>query len=331
MNITPHLRFAILPCALFFASFTPWHDARAELLFTDDFSTGDISKHNDFFRWGGNGLIPSPGTGGSRIEQVTGPHGTPVNAMRFRYMALDSDGSSNSKHWAEQRFHLTESIDEERTATGESNVAHQEIWIRYSMFVPQNYFHLLNEQGRPQGQNNKGWLTLWNRNYAASQHPDGEPAPVHNRIEWWPSANNQSYTTAVRRSGGGHAAPIWRHESQGNRAFLPSDYGRWVDFAFGMKLKSFKGADDAFIRAYKNGNLILEWDATQFPEEYDSWARNDDPTMNGFDRGYIMGYHNSGYDETTTFHITNFKIGTTAASVGLGQARPLAPHDVLAD
>jgi len=329
MNMTTHLRFAVLPCALFLASFTPWHDAGAELLFADDFSTGDISKHNDFFRWGGNGQIPSPGTNSSRIEQVAGPHGTPVNAMRFRYMALDSDGSSNSKHWAEQRFHLTQSVDEVRTSSGESSVAHQEIWIRYWMFVPENYHHLLNEAGTRAGQNNKGWIYLWNRNYSPAQHPDGEPSPVSNHIEWWPTSNNESFTTIVRRKGGGHSPPSWRHENQGNRAFLPSDYGQWVDFAFGLRLKSFKGADDPFIQVYKNEDLILEWDSTRFPEEYDSWASNDDPSMNGFDRGYIMGYHNSGYTETTTFYITDFRIGTTPRSVGLGHAPPKPPvmHD----
>ena len=325
MNITPLPRLAILPFAFILAFFSSWHDARAELLFADDFASGDISKHNDFFRWGRSGQIPNPGADSSRIEQVTGPHGTPVSAMRFRYMALISDATSDQKKWSEQRFHLTESVDEVRTTNGESNVAHQEIWARYWLFVPGNYHHLLNQNGHAAGQNNKGWITLWNRNYAASHHPDGERAPVHNRIEWWPTSNNESYTTAVSRSGGGHATPIWRHENQGNRAFLASDYGRWVDFAVGMRLKSFKGADDAFIRVYKNGTLVLEWDATQFPGEFDSWAYNDDPSMNGFDRGYIMGYHNSGYNETTTFYITDFKIGTKPESVGLLGSRPLPP------
>jgi len=33
-----------------------------ELLFEDNFSSGDFSKHNEYFRWGRSGTIESPGS-----------------------------------------------------------------------------------------------------------------------------------------------------------------------------------------------------------------------------------------------------------------------------
>lgn len=119
------------------------------LLFADDFSTGDLSRHNDHFRWGGSGDIYAPGANADRIEEIAGPDGEMVNALRFHYLGQSNpEGPSN---WSEVRFHLTESVDEARTESGASNVAHREVWVSYATKIPENYHHsagrLRNQKG----------------------------------------------------------------------------------------------------------------------------------------------------------------------------------------
>lgn len=91
-------------------------------------------------------------------------------------------------------------------------------------------------------------------------------------------------------------------------AFLPSEYGEWVHYAFGMRTASKEGAEDGFMRIYIDGELALAM------EGLDSGA---DDGENGFDRGYLPGYHNSACEEMTTFCVTDFMFGTSSESVGL--------------
>jgi hypothetical protein len=294
--------------------------AVARLLFEDDFSSGDLSKRNAHFRWGSGDLLFA-GEGQDNIERVTGPNGRGVHARRFRYGT-----------WQEQRFNLTEHADERRTANGRSTVAHQEIWVSYWMRVPANYRH--RNSGGKAGHNNKGWLYLWKDGYEqwhSSWKDDGTVTPTSLSLHWWPTGNapgrSQVRVVSTRyRSGWGTregmttCAPERRiGSSKGCLAFIASEQGKWVRYTFGMRAATSERAADGFVRVYANGELIMAMEGL---------PGGGTGRQNGFDRGYIMGYHNSGYAEATTFYVTDFKIGTTAASVGLaksGGSRPQAP------
>jgi hypothetical protein len=280
----------------------------AELLFHDDFSTADVSRYNDRFRWG-TGNVPSTGAGADTFDRIAGPNGKTVNARRFRYGT-----------WQEQRFHLTQSATESRTPNGPSNVAYPEIWVSYWMRVPANYYH--RSSGGSAGHNNKGWLYLWKDAYEywTNSYSDDQVTPTSMSLHWWPTdPTGTSRVTVVasryrenwgNRSNMTYVAPERQIPGAPSRSFnfLESEYGQWVHFTFGLRVASSETANDGFARIYVNGTLAMAM------EGLNSGAN---PGKNGFDRGYIMGYHNSGYAETTAYYITDFKIGTTAEAVGL--------------
>lgn len=290
----------------------------ANLLFEDNFTSGDISKHNAYFRWG-QGSIPSKGQAAHKIVQVTGPQGKTVNAMVFEYAALNSSASDTEKYAAERRFHLTGSVAESRTANGVSGVAYPEVWISYWLYVPANYAH-----GPKNPSNNKGFVTIWKNQYMG---------PVEAAIDWWGTTNSQSRIGAWAKENGVNIGNRNRptfirddHKISGDQAlaFLPSEYGKWVHVAVGAKISTSASARNGFIRVYKNGEKVIAW------ENMNNW--HSDPTLQGFDRGYLLGWANSGYSSKTTFYLTGFKFATSEAGARAGNvstpavgAPPAAP------
>lgn len=136
--------------------------------------------------------------------------------------------------------------------------------------------------------------------------------------EWWPTSEGQSVASWLLRKGSGHGDPTWVREDhrvdESSRGLtrLKSDYGQWVDFAFRFRVSSGPGVEDAMMQIYKNGELIQEKDNfVAYP------AHEDDYHLAGFDRGYLLGYHNAAYAEDTIYYIADFKIGTSGGSVGM--------------
>jgi hypothetical protein len=294
------------------------------LLFADDFSSGDMAKHNDYFRWT-QGAPRDPGTRASSIVTVEGPRGQDVQARRFQYIGTEDGGEGDDLHFSEQRFALTTSVDEQRSRSDTSNTAYPEVWFSYWMRVPNNYHHHLTD-GTTSGANKKGWLYLWKDRYEKWQDSvdDEKVTPTTASLHWWPTTENQddsdygmtrtSLVATRGRSGWGHdfSASFTRPEedvsdSDSNFTFLKPEYGTWVHYTFGIKVASADGADDGFVRIYKGGELAVAWE--------DSNHGSDEAATNGFDRGYLMGYHNPSYTETTTFLLTDFKFGLTQEAV----------------
>ena len=312
----------------------------SDLLFSDDFRSGDLSTHNDHFRWGSGG-IPNPGSGSDTIVELVGPHGTPVKARRFRYVGFEDGGSGDAAHWSEQRFSLTHSVHDQRTSNGHSDVAFPEVWISFRMHVPENYFHMM-RGGRASGDNQKGWIYLWKDAYErwTSSWPDAEVTPTSISTHWWPLSDDPEdvaygmsrmaiAATSERLGWGQRDEPTFLREAEtisGSRwnngrpyAFSGEEFGTWVHYTFGVRVASDPGnVNDGFFRMYKDGELAVAW------EGLDNGST--EVGRNGFDRGYLMGYHNTGYNETTEYHLTDFKIGLTKDSVlkGFNEANPLA-------
>jgi hypothetical protein len=302
--------------------------AAAELLFRDDFSSRDLSNHSEFFRWGPGG-IQAVGSASDRIEDVTGPHQRTVQALRFTYRGTVQEGASGDRaHFAEQRFVLTRNRSERRVRNDASQTAYQEVWIAYWLRVPHNYFH-----ARGRANNNKGFVYLWKDRYEDRGSADEHVTPTANSIQWWPTGSNGASRVSVfstrQRNGWGHMDQATRvastrqapgeHDRMG-LAFLPHERGRWVRVVVGMRASDSTQAANGFTKIYLDGELAMEWTGLR------GGANNRD--QNGYDRGYLLGYANSGFEQTTSFYVTDFRVGTTPASVGLeirGDRRPLPP------
>jgi hypothetical protein len=317
-------RFSVILVVAVLA-FGPTAGHALENVFTDDFSSGGLGKRNDFFRWG-SGPILSPTSTSTTIVEVSGPHGKPVNALRFRYIGFNDGGSGDAAHWSEQRFTLTTNKDEPRSANGSSNTAYPEIWISYWFYWPANYAHKVQRSG-----NAKGPVYLWKNAYErwTSAWDDAEVTPTAISLGWWPTdgaRSRQSLTHSRYRANWGegswneHIAPEYVYGNPINREAnnaLVSELGTWVHYVWGFRVSDYEGANNGFVRGYANGKLILS-------TTHDGGG---DPAKNhnGLDRGYLMGYHNTGYDETTTFYLTDWKIGTSSSGIGFTESAAESP------
>ena len=296
----------------------------AGLLFQDSFEAGDTTKHNDYFRWSKSGDINTAGAGSSRIDSVVGPDGVnSVNAYRFAF-----------GRWIELGFTLTSSIDEVRSAELDSDTTYPEAWMSYDVFVPANYTHQRFDNGaidegtsrEVQGGANNKVIYLWNGSYEGRDNGTGSAIGIQS----FPSdfttevfgkssqstfhggyhGHTQTYVHPDYRLGPRKSGYEYLGPNDIANLFLDSQLGTWVNLKLGMKAESAIGAADGWFSRYNNGVLAAHQENITT-----LWGLSKTNNKLGFDRGYIWGYANSGFQETTTLYLTNFKFGTTDEGV----------------
>jgi hypothetical protein len=189
-------------------------------------------------------------------------------SLRFRY-----DSTPQDRHiWAEQRFDIGQVL--------------SEVWIEYYLWVPENYYH----RDGPGTDNNK-FFFLWD----SGDYPGGAAGQVSVMLSLEYAGGGDSdlilmwsnQTTMMKTSG----APHWKNA-------LLAARGKWNRIRYHIKAASRPGAQDGVFQFWWDDMLRIS--ATNLPL-YD----NGD---NGFRRGYLMGYDNSGYNERTDFYIDDFKV-----------------------
>lgn len=286
----------------------------ASPLFSDDFSTGDLSTANDYFRWGEGGP-PSAGYESDNVVDVTGPLLTTIKARHFPFGKFE-----------EQRFHLTTSLAESRSANGNSNTAYKRVCIGFDFYVPSNYMHRNSGSGF-EGVNNKWLVDLWKDGYGHS----AEISKVLSMTEAWRISSSESYLR-VMWSNPGSGAPSAYGVSDGLTAAASriapggeqiyavknSDKGKWARIVMDTQASDI-GSTNGWARWYRaeyTAGVLGEFELMVGMENMDNATSAGTLATNGFDRGYLMGYSNSGFDELTTFYIANFEFGLTPESVG---------------
>jgi hypothetical protein len=279
------------------------------LIFQDNFASGDLSSHNAYFRWGDGTTIIQPGQVAMPVVSVPGPTGGTSKAIQFTYGT-----------WQEVRFSLTQSATEMRaSANASSNVAYPDIYTCYNLYIPTNYFQSTNGVGAV----NDKWFAIWKNGYQTSN------SGVANWFELLPDGKGNSIATATDNSNGGlnkAVASVIPQDSASPGAFgvRTSEAGQWHQYCYHTRVPTNATSKDGVMEVYKDGTLHYAWDNIVY------WAPDGNAANAGFDRGYLLGYHNSIVPAgTQTWYLTNFKIGTTAASVGLsttsGQPAPIQP------
>lgn len=285
------------------------------LIFEDSFASGDLTKYNNYFRWGnGQDLVTSSW---NPTVMTTGPQGTQVRAMKFTYGT-----------WQEVRFSLTSSASERRGPNDSSNVAYPELYTCFDLFTPTNFYHSTSGPGAV----NDKWFAVWKDGYQTSN------SGVANWVETVPGGDGHSKVVATDNAWGGLNGALSQvldslalkdssSPSSGGYAFKTTDRGQWHNWCFRTKVPTSATSKDGVIEVYRDKVLAFAWRNIVY---YDP---NNNSAKAGFDRGYLMGYHNSIVTSPQTWYLTNFKIGTTAASVGLtgGQALPAPPTAVEAE
>lgn len=291
-----------------------------EVLFFDDFSSGDMANYNAYFRWG-DGEFPSAGAGASSVVSVTGPTGSTINARRMRY-GTTAGGD-------EQRFALTTAIDEVRDRDGSSSTAYQRMCLAYDFFTPSVYTHLDNLPGGEGADNNKWWVTAWKDQYGHS----AELSKVWGSLETWPTGDDvgKSMIRFMWQDPAGGSVPSTLEpdtiavdrviaSSANGYGVKGSDIGTWGHIVMDFRCSDI-GQTNGFMRVYRapySGGVRGAHELMFSMENMDNSTNvPGSPGTNGFDRGYLLGYCNSTYPETVDFLIANFAFAMTAQDVGV--------------
>jgi len=154
------------------------------------------------------------------------------------------------------------------------------------------------------GSNNK-FATLWSGNYSGGPTTggggtldveyEGELDPVvagayeDTVLSCKSTETDTSPQTANLKSAATPLAPAIDQQT---------DPGTAIKYDFHWKRASADGVDDGVCEVFKNEVLVYG--------RYD--LPNYDTTMNYFERGYLLGYSNSGFDENTKFGISRFRV-----------------------
>lgn len=155
--------------------------------------------------------------------------------------------------------------------------------------------------------NNNKLFTKWCDDYSGSGF-----GPT---VVWELSGDNTGGSQIGQQYSAGQETGTGQHGGEQKYAqnviVYPDDCGTWMEFIFHVKMATARGADNGIIEVYqkKEGEtgftlLISETDADIGPAA-------EDVEFTQFAQGYFIGYSNSGYDEETSFYVSQFRHTTT--------------------
>jgi hypothetical protein len=263
--------------------------SRAAVLFKDGFESGNISHTEGGMSWS------SP----EKLTVVSEKAKSGTYSAKFHFPG-SSDLAADS--WSELRF----AFPQMRT----------EIWIKYDLYIPTNYYH----RKASGASNNKGLIMLWGGDYGAMS--------TQSAISLWPSLSSSkpgaSMMCADVKTNGGESTHYCEQANLMNNnvtaatetvAIDPSvDGGKWRTFVFHIKLSDV-GKNNGVYQVWKDSALL--WSTSNVPN-YANASSN-----NGFNNGYIFGWANSGFNEDTDLYLDNVAFGEVPADISF--TVPVAP------
>ncbi len=263
---------------------------KAEIVFQDGFETGSMSHSENGFRWAQNNrtsivrddgcavhINPPNCVEGNPGRWENGPGVAGRHSMRFRYPA--------GQAMSEQRFNI--------------GGAYEEIWIRYWLRVPINFN--MNPQGPNSSNNNQKFFALWQDSYSTRG--------TGGNIQWnfWRQAHNGgarfSFSMSNDSVGSGHHGHY-------DDFMLPEDAGRWMQVVLYAKTASGNDSLDGEARLWRRWEN--EPDFTLISESQGRGFGVPESGPAGWQAGYVMGWANSTYAETTEFLLDDFVVSTSS-------------------
>lgn len=239
----------------------------------DGFESGDLSHSQNGFVWG------SPNkTYVNSLHAKSGKF-----ALEFRYPAAP-DGKDS---WSEQRFRI--------------GAKYRELWIKYDLFVPSNYYH----RTQSSSANNKGFVHVWEDNYSPTPGLGLGP-------NFWPASNGESTATLYNWADNNRIQKHWNNFT--DRVIKTTDRGKWMEVIVHYKYAS----------ASNNDGVAQIWLKSDGQPRRQVLNITDGPWYvaagKGFNEGYLLGWANSGFAEETRFYIDDIVFATDPGSVGMGVA-----------
>ncbi len=245
----------------------------AELLHEEDFTNFENNvRYSTGFSWGS-------GVSASIIQD---PDVSDNKVLSFKF-----DGSSDLSEdaFSEQRFDL-------------GNI-YSEIWIKYRLFIPNNYYH----RQASSSSNAKGYIMLWSGSYSNQNNQAA--------TSWWPISNGSTIMATKWRDEGNNYSEHFFTDSRGVTnpvaIDITKDLGKWQEVVIQVKTADQNQAN-GIIQVWKNGALLHSQTSIE------NWGQNAE--INGIEKGYILGWANAGFNEETVLLVDDFSVGTTAENIG---------------
>lgn len=241
-----------------------------EPTFRDDFTSLDLKKTSNGVAWGA-----SNAGSGDKLPVVTTDFlykGKP--SLKFTF----GGGVPEDDAWCEQRFTLGKEM--------------SEVWIQYHRYYPSG-LELVNvgpkwvHRNAPGSDNNK-IITLWGGPYKGYTIAVG--------IAAWETGGRDVIYAGY---GTNQLSGFGQRDLPAAAAQDDSTLGRWVKV-----LAHFKAAtaanNDGVIQYWEDG--ILKLDSRSIP------LYPKDGVGNGFNDGYLMGWSNTGFEQTTHCYVADFTL-----------------------
>ena len=261
--------------------------------FEDDWSSGDFSRTQNGFKWGGRSAGSGGDLGPDVAPTVTGTNPFPGKGYSTQFQF---GGSSNldDDAWSELRMVFGEPL--------------SEYYLRVWLYFPNDnetalgtagYYHRAAGAGST---NNKLW-TSWSGPYSGSYtnsgwetrltlggSPDGGSRvfPKYQKRDPVTGAN-----LGTGQQGMGMYDPL---------VHLTNDRGRWMKVQMHVKVSGSLVASDGILEMWKDDVLVQR--ATGIPNAAF------DPAKNKHTDGYILGWMNSGFDKTTRIWLGPVKLSS---------------------
>ena len=248
--------------------------ASAEILFEDDFESGDTSHTESGIRWT------------DKVNVVVNSSNPKAGNYSAR-MLYNGNTDLSEDAFTELRFDL--------------GTPKQTVWLKYDLYIPHNYYH----RDGIGSDNNKGFFHLWNGNY--------NTAKQLTYINWWPTSSGKSSISNGWKTNDNVSRhrfdqnDINNYEKDGDGVIAidpQSMAGRWVEVIIHCRAADI-GVNNGATQIWLDNNLI--WSVVDANNHYIDNIDN----ANLFTAGYILGWSNSGFNEDTAFFLDNVVFATS--------------------
>lgn len=156
---------------------------------------------------------------------------------------------------------------------------YNELAIQFDLYIPANYEHRNSD-----GPDNNKFFRLWSETYNDKEKVGASIMPQG-------SGESRIGSDYRKTAAKGVSTAI----VSANDFITSKDYGKWVKIV--IYIKAATDTNNFILKIYKNGALHLS----------DSHNNNYVAGTQGYRRGYLLGWSNSGFNQDTVFYIDNVK------------------------
>lgn len=262
----------------------PINTALAGEIFSSGFESGSLdagAKQQNGFFWG-----VGKNTSVSTTNSNTGSY-----SLKLTYLIKNDNGYSNS----EQPFELGGN--------------YPELWLKYDLYVPSNYYHEANPSNPVTAKNNKGLANIWGGSSGGAGR-NGPKLATHFFPTGTQGASNIVAYASARQSGDIALQRNWNNDDGVGYFMTPNDEGHWMTVVLHLKYATIANNDGV----YEIWKTDWQGKTTQMINIHDgNWysTQDDGSPATGFDKGYLLGWANAGYAKETIFYIDNITFSTT--------------------